>query len=48
MMSTAISRGELWLETLAPNAQRLAGLCPSVQVADGELNGETVDRKSVV
>ncbi len=48
MMSTAISRGELWLETLAPNAQRQAGLCPSVQVADGELNGETVRFVAVV
>ena len=48
MMSTAISRGEFWLETLAPNAQRLAGLCPSVQVADGELNGETVRFVAVV
>ena len=48
MMSTAISRGELWLETLAPNARRLAGLCPSVQVADGELNGETVRFVAVV
>lgn len=48
MMSTAISRGELWLETLAPNAQHLAGLCPSVQVADGELNGETVRFVAVV
>lgn len=42
MMSNAISRGELWLETLVPNAKRIEGLCPSVQAADGELNGETV------
>lgn len=42
MMTNSISRGELWLETLAPNAKRLEGLCPSVQAADGELNGETV------
>lgn len=41
MMSNVISRGELWLETLAPNVKRIEGLCPSVQAADGELNGET-------
>ncbi|HBM2845794.1 TPA: biotin-independent malonate decarboxylase subunit gamma, partial [Enterobacter hormaechei subsp. xiangfangensis] len=28
-MTNSISRGELWLETLAPNAKRLEGLCPS-------------------
>ncbi|MCK4230937.1 biotin-independent malonate decarboxylase subunit gamma [Enterobacter asburiae] len=47
-MSNAISRGELWLETLAPNAKRIAGLCPSVQAADGELNGESVRFVAVV
>lgn len=25
MMTNSISRGELWLETLAPNAKRLEG-----------------------
>ena len=48
MMNTSISRGELWLETLAPHAKRLEGLCPSVQAADGELNGETVRFVAVV
>jgi malonate decarboxylase gamma subunit len=48
MMSNAISRGELWLEILAPNAKRLEGLCPSVQAADGELNGEAVRFVAVV
>ena len=48
MMTNSISRGELWLETLAPNAKRLEGLCPSVQAADGELNGETVRFVTVV
>ena len=48
MMTNSISRGELWLETLAPNAKRLEGLCPSVQAADGELNGETVRFIAVV
>ncbi len=48
MMSNAISRGELWLQTLAPNAERLSGLCPSVQAADGELNGEAVRFIAVV
>lgn len=48
MMSNSKSRGELWLETLAPNAKRIAGLCPSVQAADGELNGEAVRFVAVV
>ena len=48
MMSNSISRGELWLETLVPNAKRIAGLCTSVQAADGELNGETVRFIAVV
>jgi len=48
MMTNSVSRGELWLQTLAPNARRLEGLCPSVQAADGELNGETVRFVAVV
>lgn len=41
MMSNVISRGELWLETLAPGAKRIAGL--RVRLGhDGELNGENV------
>jgi len=48
MMSNSKSRGELWLETLAPNVKRIAGLCPSVQAADGELNGESVRFVAVV
>lgn len=48
MMSNSKSRGELWLETLAPDAKRIAGLCPSVQAADGELNGEAVRFVAVV
>ncbi|MCG0457468.1 biotin-independent malonate decarboxylase subunit gamma [Enterobacter cloacae complex sp. ECC445] len=47
-MSNSKSRGERWLETLAPNAKRVAGLCPSVQAADGELNGEAVRFVAVV
>ncbi|HGN1706910.1 TPA: biotin-independent malonate decarboxylase subunit gamma [Providencia rettgeri] len=47
-MTNSISRGELWLQALAPKAKRLDGLCPSVQVADGELNGEIVRFISVV
>lgn len=47
-MSHSISRGALWLEKLAPNATRLARLCPSVQAADGELNGEAVRFITVV
>ncbi|MGP3590493.1 biotin-independent malonate decarboxylase subunit gamma [Vagococcus sp. WN89Y] len=47
-MSTTVSRGALWLEKLTPNAQRLSGLCPSVQVADGEINGEAARFIAVV
>lgn len=47
-MSHSVSRGALWLEKLAPNARRLSGLCPSVQVADSELNGEAVRFIAVV
>ncbi|KAB2418927.1 biotin-independent malonate decarboxylase subunit gamma, partial [Enterobacter hormaechei] len=35
-------------EPLAPNANRLEGLCPPVQAADGELNGEPVRFVTVV
>lgn len=48
MMTNAISRGELWMTLLAPNVKRVEGLCPSVQAADGELNGETVRFVAVV
>ena len=48
MMSNAIRRGERWLDILAPNAKRIEGLCPSVQAADGELNGEAVRFVAVV
>ncbi len=48
MMSNAISRSERWLDILAPNAKRIEGLCPSVQAADGELNGEAVRFVAVV
>lgn len=47
-MSTTVSRGALWLEKLAPNATRLSGLCPSVQAADGKVNGEAVRFIAVV
>lgn len=48
MMTQSNSRGAVWLEKLAPNAPRMSGLCPSVQVADGELNGESVRFIAVV
>lgn len=48
MMSNAMSRGQLWPEILVPNAKRIEGLCPSVQAADGELNGETARFIAVV
>ncbi|MCE9963406.1 biotin-independent malonate decarboxylase subunit gamma [Lelliottia amnigena] len=47
-MTNTISRGELWLQTLAPHAKRLSGLCPSVQAADADINGEAVRFISVV
>lgn len=48
MMTNTISRGELWMTLLAPNVKRVEGLCPSVQAADGELNGEAVRFVAVV
>ncbi|QCR38416.1 biotin-independent malonate decarboxylase subunit gamma [Nissabacter sp. SGAir0207] len=39
-MSDSISRGARWLAQLTANAPRMAGLCPSVQVADAEIGGE--------
>lgn len=42
------SRGALWLEKLAPQAKRMTGLCPSVQVADTQLAGEPVRFIAVV
>ncbi|MEG5636077.1 biotin-independent malonate decarboxylase subunit gamma [Enterobacter bugandensis] len=47
-MSNSKSRGEIWLENLAPKAKHIEGLCPSVRAADGELNGETVRFVAVV
>ncbi|MBL5900182.1 biotin-independent malonate decarboxylase subunit gamma [Lelliottia amnigena] len=47
-MTNTISRGELWLQTLVPHAKRLSGLCPSVQAADADINGEAVRFISVV
>ena len=47
-MTQTNSRGAIWLEKLAPDAQRLSGLCASVQVADGQLNGESVRFIAVV
>ncbi|QHM72401.1 biotin-independent malonate decarboxylase subunit gamma [Mixta intestinalis] len=43
-----ISRGERWLALLSQNAPRLGGLCPSVQVADADLDGESVRYIAVV
>lgn len=47
-MSQTQSRGATWLAKLAPDAQRLSGLCPSVQVADGTINGEAARFIAVV
>ncbi|WNN46606.1 MULTISPECIES: biotin-independent malonate decarboxylase subunit gamma [Winslowiella] len=47
-MTQTNSRGATWLNKLAPDAQRMSGLCPSVQVADSQLNGESVRFISVI
>lgn len=47
-MTHSISRGATWLEKLAPDAPRLGGLCPSVQVADAQLNGANVRYIAIV
>lgn len=47
-MSQTQSRGALWLNKLAPDATRMTGLCPSVQVADAPLAGETARFIAVV
>lgn len=47
-MSQTQSRGAVWLEKLAPGASRMSGLCPSVQVADGDVAGEAVRFIAVV
>lgn len=41
-MSQFPNRAALWLNKLAPDAPLMSGLCPSVQVADGQINGENV------
>lgn len=47
-MTPSTSRGEIWLQQLTAGAARLPGLCPSVQVADSELNGEAARFIAVV
>ncbi|EEX2762460.1 biotin-independent malonate decarboxylase subunit gamma [Escherichia coli] len=42
------NRAALWLNKLAPNAPMMNGLCPSVQVADGQINSESVRFIAVV
>lgn len=39
-MSQQLNRAAVWLETLVPEAPRMAGLCASVQVADGNVDGK--------
>ncbi|KAA5885679.1 biotin-independent malonate decarboxylase subunit gamma, partial [Klebsiella pneumoniae] len=39
-MSQFPNRAALWLNKLAPDVPLMSGLCPSVQVADGQINGE--------
>ncbi|AXZ13449.1 biotin-independent malonate decarboxylase subunit gamma [Klebsiella pneumoniae] len=47
-MSQFPNRAALWLNKLAPNAPLMSGLCPSVQVSDGQINGENVRFIAVV
>ncbi|MDU7912344.1 MAG: biotin-independent malonate decarboxylase subunit gamma [Klebsiella grimontii] len=47
-MSQFTHRAALWLNQLAPNAPLMTGLCPSVQVADADFNGETARFIAVV
>ncbi|HFD4627594.1 TPA: biotin-independent malonate decarboxylase subunit gamma [Klebsiella pneumoniae] len=47
-MSQFPNRAALWLNKLAPDAPLMSGLCPSVQVADGLINGENVRFIAVV
>ncbi|HBZ8091998.1 TPA: biotin-independent malonate decarboxylase subunit gamma [Klebsiella variicola subsp. variicola] len=47
-MSQFPNRAALWLNKLAPNAPLMSGLCPSVQVADGQIAGESVRFIAVV
>ncbi len=47
-MSQFPNRAALWLNKLAPDAPLMSGLCPSVQVADGQINDENVRFIAVV
>ena len=47
-MSQFPNRAALWLNKLAPDAPLMSGLCPSVQVADGQIVGESVRFIAVV
>lgn len=47
-MSQFPNRAALWLNKLAPDAPLMSGLCPSVQVTDGQINGESVRFIAVV
>lgn len=47
-MSQFPNRAALWLNKLAPNAPLMSGLCASVQVADGQTDGENVRFIAVV
>lgn len=47
-MSQFPNRAALWLNKLAPDAPLMSGLRPSVQVADGQIDGESVRFIAVV
>ncbi|MCL3123741.1 biotin-independent malonate decarboxylase subunit gamma [Klebsiella pneumoniae] len=47
-MSQFPNRAALWLNKLAPDVPLMSGLCPSVQVTDGQINGENVRFIAVV
>lgn len=47
-MSQFPNRAALWLNKLVPDAPLMSGLCPSVQVVDGQIDGESVRFIAVV
>lgn len=48
MMNQFPNRAALWLNKLASDAPLMDGLCPSIQVADGQINGENTRFIAVV
>ncbi|WP_034461259.1 biotin-independent malonate decarboxylase subunit gamma [Buttiauxella noackiae] len=47
-MSQKLNRAAIWLDKLTANAPHMVGLCPSVQVADGSVDGQAARFIAVV